>query len=364
MSNDTTVHLIVYSNDQIEITCALAYLKNKDKSAELEFEEIKYNLLMGYFFRMYGFANENGSFIPITGEDGEIYDLLSRFPGLEIDGHYKDEYTAGELEYGYIKSQGDKSEDTPMICLKIALPSLYKSGGWQGKKFSSLGDFVFPLLAPFYYEGGSTSYPYNQNNLVTCEYYCEADEDLKVELWEETIQYLKKLRVPRDTLLIEECYYRETVMREEKVWGQESEDSSKVTKYEVDTFLNALDPANASTPKDLLDYPDELILNDLEFSDEDGNNVMHLAAISGKLKEFPPAFFTTENFLVKNKHGLSVRELAIENGYADQLPESIKMENFEELFKQASLLQKLKENGNHQAVQNIINSFPNPLFTP
>ena len=102
MSNDTTVHLIVYSNDQIEITCALAYLKNKDKSAELEFEEIKYNSLMGYFFRMYGFANENGYFTPITGEDGEIYDLLSRFPGLEIDGHYKDEYTAGELEYGYI----------------------------------------------------------------------------------------------------------------------------------------------------------------------------------------------------------------------------------------------------------------------
>ena len=76
-----------------------------------------------------------------------------------------------------------------MICLKIALPSLYKSGGWQGKVFFS-GGFRFPLLAPFYYEG-TDPYPYNQNNLVTCEYYCEADEDLKVELWEETIQYLK-----------------------------------------------------------------------------------------------------------------------------------------------------------------------------
>ena len=65
---------------------------------------------------------------------------------------------------------------------------------------------------------------------------------------------------------------------------------------------------------------------------------MHLAAISGKLKEFPPAFFTTENFLVKNKHVFQFGELAIENGYTDQLPESIKMENFEELFKQASFL--------------------------
>ena len=50
MSNDTTVHLIVYSNDQIEITCALAYLKNKDKSAELEFEGIKIQFIDGIFF--------------------------------------------------------------------------------------------------------------------------------------------------------------------------------------------------------------------------------------------------------------------------------------------------------------------------
>ena len=68
MSNDTTVHLLISSSDQLELSCVLAYIRNKDKSAELEYEEVRYNSSRGYFFRVSGFANENGSFYPITGE--------------------------------------------------------------------------------------------------------------------------------------------------------------------------------------------------------------------------------------------------------------------------------------------------------
>lgn len=362
MSNDTTVHLLISSSDQLELSCVLAYIRNKDKSAELEYEEVRYNSSRGYFFRVSGFANENGSFYPITGEGGDIYDLLSRFSGLEIEGCYSDEHSTGELEYGYEKWGGDKKEENPMFCLHITFPSLYKSSGWNGHTLSSLGDFVFEEFIPFNYDSGSSSYPQSLTDSIILDYSCEADEADKEELWKETIKYLQKLKAPRDTLLSEECYYQGTRLREEKLWGNESKDSTNVSKYEVDKFLNSLDTERELNPKDLLNNPEELILNDLEFSDEEGNNVMHLAAKVGKLKGFTPEFLTTENILIKNNNGFSVRELAIKYGFADQLPELLRMENFEVLHNQALTLQNLKENGNLDVVQKILDNFPNPLF--
>ena len=43
-------------------------------------------------------ANENIGNIHISGEQGELADLLQKFPFLEISGSYKDEYARGSIE--------------------------------------------------------------------------------------------------------------------------------------------------------------------------------------------------------------------------------------------------------------------------
>ena len=43
-------------------------------------------------------ANENASNIHISGSNGELADLLQKFPFLQITGSYKDEYGRGSIE--------------------------------------------------------------------------------------------------------------------------------------------------------------------------------------------------------------------------------------------------------------------------
>lgn len=47
--------------------------------------------------RVTAWANENVSNVHISGEQGELADLLQRFPFLEIAGSYKDEYNQGDI---------------------------------------------------------------------------------------------------------------------------------------------------------------------------------------------------------------------------------------------------------------------------
>ena len=60
------------------------------------------------------FANQNASNVHITGEDGELADILAHFPELIIEGEYRDEYTGGsvyqtEQEEEYFRD--DEGED-------------------------------------------------------------------------------------------------------------------------------------------------------------------------------------------------------------------------------------------------------------
>lgn len=67
-------------------------------------------------------ANENTTNLPISGENGELADLLQKFPELEIDGKYEDEYTYGSIdgadkcERGNVKDldddEGDEDDDS------------------------------------------------------------------------------------------------------------------------------------------------------------------------------------------------------------------------------------------------------------
>ena len=110
MSNDTTAHLVIRSDDPLELLAALAYLRNKDKTCGLSCEDVKYEEGTGYFFRLEGEANENFNYYHrATGSEGEIADLLTKFPSLETAGYYKDEHGAGEL-YGVEKCGGEKDE--------------------------------------------------------------------------------------------------------------------------------------------------------------------------------------------------------------------------------------------------------------
>ncbi len=43
-------------------------------------------------------ANENATNIWISGEEGELADLLRQFPFLEISGRYSGEYNSGDID--------------------------------------------------------------------------------------------------------------------------------------------------------------------------------------------------------------------------------------------------------------------------
>jgi hypothetical protein len=362
MSNDTTVYLLISSSDPLELGCALAYLRNKDKTWGLECEEVRFNEEYGYFFRVSGWANENAWNYKITGDGGEIDDLQSRFPNLEMEGYYSDEYSAGELG-GSEKWGGDKDEDCPMFCLKLIFPSLSKANGWQGYSFRDLGDYVFENLSLFSYDSGSCENPQNLKDPVTISFCCEENEVVKDDLWREVKVFLRRLHAPHDVILVEECYYSASTLKKEELWGKDSKDSSRVKASEVMVFLDALAADEDSSPWDLMDNLDSLIENDLNYLDEKENNVIHCAAISGNLKSISKTFLTAEKLLEKNQDGLSSIDLAIQHGYQDQLPEGVQGPNFESLYSQSKVLKQLEENGYAGLVSRIHRNFPNPIFS-
>lgn len=67
----------------------------------------------GYCLTATAWANENSSNVHITGEEGELADLLSKFPELEIEGEFSDEYGWGslsEVEKDY-EGEGEQYEE-------------------------------------------------------------------------------------------------------------------------------------------------------------------------------------------------------------------------------------------------------------
>ncbi len=51
-----------------------------------------------YILNVNAYANEGGTSIWISGKDGELADLLRRFPGLVITGTFSDDYGSGSLK--------------------------------------------------------------------------------------------------------------------------------------------------------------------------------------------------------------------------------------------------------------------------
>lgn len=360
MSNDTTVYLVIRSQDPLELGCALAYLRNKDKTWGFNCGEIKYSEGCGYFFRVSGWANENTWNYPITGPNGEINDLQQRFPCLQIEGYYSDEYTAGKLEGGE-KWGSDKEDENPMFCLNIIFPSLSKADGWQGYPYKQLSDFLFSRLPSFSYEGGSFSFPQTIKDPVKLDYNCKADDELKEELWHETVLYLKRLHAPRDVVLQEENYYNANIVRDEKLWGEKAKEPTSVSQSDIIKFLDQVEMEENRDPKEFLDQLENIIVSDLDFTDHSGNNLLHLAAVARRFHLIKPEFLNAENLLKKNEDGMSVYQLALEHGCQDHLPSSMQMKDFELYHMQSSPLIKLENLGKASLVRKILKSFPNPL---
>ena len=221
MSNDTTAHLVIRSDDPLELLAALAYLRNKDKTCGLSCEDVKYEEGIGYFFRLEGEANENFNYYHVTGSEGEIADLLTKFPSLETAGYYTDEHGAGEL-YEAEKSGREKDEDSK-FCLKLIMPSLFKAKGWEGRSCEELSEFVFDYLEPFPfgYGGGSSSCSDGGSEPGEVSIYADMTGDSKDDLFEEILAYLRNLCVPKDTVVQEECYFTANIIRDELLWGGE-----------------------------------------------------------------------------------------------------------------------------------------------
>ena len=106
-----------------------------------------------------------------------------------------------------------------------------------------------------------------------------------------------------------------------------------------------------------------LLRLDLEWRDSEGNNVLHLAAKEGKFNLVNPEMLTVENLLFTNHAGVSVRRLAMEGGYAEQLPEEVRGSDIEDLCKQADFIAKLRSKGQWTLAEKILGNFPNSMIS-
>jgi hypothetical protein len=138
MSNDVTYNLTFSHSSKDYLDEVVKYLKNKkdnyDQAVQagestenmikrlgmespadfvswgFEFSHIEGN--NGYFYiDVYGWANENSTNIPIGDEDGELASLMKKFPELDIEGNYRDDFTYGKI-YGFTKDMQGSVGDT------------------------------------------------------------------------------------------------------------------------------------------------------------------------------------------------------------------------------------------------------------
>jgi hypothetical protein len=76
-----------------------------------------------------GWANENTSNVWISGPDGELTDLLARFPDVEIGGEYVDDYGAGSVQgFEKIYKMSREEHEIALLSNDVQNPDI-----WQGK---------------------------------------------------------------------------------------------------------------------------------------------------------------------------------------------------------------------------------------
>ena len=74
---------------------------------------------------------------------------------------------------------------------------------------------------------------------------------------------------------------------------------------------------------------DELTAELLRMRDDNGDTPLHLAAQGGHLSQIPPALLNDETLTLTNHVGISVRRMAVNHGFASQLPRAISAEIYQ-----------------------------------
>lgn len=358
MSNDTTVYATLRSDSKSQLFAATAYLRNKDRTWRLDIDDVR-GTENDYSVRIHGWANENSWNLAITGDMGEMGDLLRKFPEVEIDGWYQDEYGKGPLH------EGEKSceSGTEQRSLTIEVGSFRKASmGWDEINNKDLFTDAFEKAYPLLEECGSgTSTPHDEDCPPQIEYDMTELSPDSEEICSEVCKTLRDMGAPKDfKVKLYEAWGDEF---EQEVWGENSRDTKLVSVEEVDAFLERCLNEYSATPEDLLEKLPELKLADLLIKDKEyGENVLHLAAEKGLLDKVPEELLTQDELFRVNAYGHSPLELAFENNHEHQLPEAFQKESLYEDLKRKRFLDEWMKNERKDLVEEVLESFPNQLM--
>jgi hypothetical protein len=363
MSNDTDVFAVLNSESQTELLAAVAYLGNKDRSWRLDVDDVRRNVDSGYSVRLYGWANEN-SFgnIWITGEEGELCDLARKFPSIEIDGWYRDEHSYGSL-YGGVKSfEHSHGEEGGGRSLELEVGSLRYASIGLSEAMEMLCTCIDKVGRFEWLEESGSSTPCDENYPPAISFSIEEDCELEdEEICELLCQSLRTIECPKDMVVKVNEYYGE-LLCEKKVWEAEYIPFKQVRVEKVDSFIENLHSISEITPAAMLDNLPSLMESDLGLVDDQENTVMHYAAERGLLAQIPNELLTAKNLLRENYDDKTPILIAQENGYAQQLPEECRDENFSRDHDRKEFIEKLISEGKQDLAMKILRNFPNPLL--
>jgi hypothetical protein len=361
MSNDTDVFAVISSSSLIELHKALSYLANKDRTWRLSLDQIKKSSSNEWSVRISGWANEN-SFgnIWITGSSGEIADLKMKFPQIEVEGWYKDEYSSGPLYDGEKSHEDDLSEDEGNNFLVITVGSLRRSQ--RGLRlaldlFETALTKICPSLELDYYSDSipdDPTYPpeiylsfSNPNNL--------SEEEMVALVTER----LKQICAPQD-FVIKVCDHYDNELARSQLGDI---DSVNICDSDVSDFENKLEELLAITPKVFSCEPGNLKSHEAKMTDEEGRTALHYIAENNQLDCVPIELLTPENIFKEDHSGETPASIAQKQSCINHLPQECQEKNFGRDLKRLEYISSLSENGRDDLVDHLLENFPNPLYS-
>jgi len=363
MSNDTDVYATLTSANQTDLLAAVAYLGNKDRTWKLDIDDVRKNGDFGYSARLYGWANENslGNY-HITGDSGELADLSRKFPNVEIEGWYRDEYSSGSMYGGEKSYENSHGEDGEGKGLQVEVGSLRRAGVGLQPAMDLFSTALVNVASLRWLEESGSSTPcdedYPPNIDFSLEEECEFEDD---DLCDRVCQALRSMDAPKDLVVKVNDYYGNALC-EENVWGDGHIPFKQVRPEQVDSFIERLNAILEVSPEDLLDKLPDLTVADLSVVDGHENNILHYAAENGTLDEVPGELLTFENLFCKNAGEQSPVSLAHDNGHAHQLPEEYRADNFSRDYKRKEFVERLIGEGKEDLAIHVLSNFPNPLL--
>ena len=282
---------------------------------------------------------------------GELYELLDRFPGLEIDGFYSDEYTYGSLTGGDKSHYYSHEEDSPCRQLILKADSFRQLGPDSGA-LQELREFVSEWSSFRNLFEGNDEFDDESVSMKLIQQCAHGDQ----EMLEYHKAFLRSLNAPKDFIL-EAWDYHESAIRHE-IWGDQRIPSEEVGRAEVEAFMANLRRMKEMELEEVMEDLPALNVVTLEVADSDGNNALHLAAGRGLLAQAPDEFLTLDNLLIENDAGQTPISLAHESGNLEQLPGACRDEEVLRDHPRQQYIDHLIEKGRSELAAEIVRNFP------